>query len=82
MSPSELHNIGVHFDNGYESEGLAQILECVITHQNAFALPRNLGRAGLLQISTPTQKEIAAAAASVNDAFDYIHFAPVELALA
>jgi hypothetical protein len=82
MSPSELHDIGVHFDNGYESEGLAQILECVITHQNAFALPRNLGRAGLLQVSAPTQKEAAAAAASVNEAFDYIHFASVELALA
>jgi hypothetical protein len=80
MSPFELHNIGVHFDNGYESEGLTQILECVITHQNAFALPRNLGRAGLLQVSAPTQKE--AAAASVNEAFDYIHFAPIELALA
>jgi hypothetical protein len=81
MLPFELHDIGVHFDNRYESEGLAEILECVITHQNTFALPRNLGRAGLLQISTPTQKEIAAAAASVHEAFDYFHSAPVELAL-
>jgi hypothetical protein len=81
MLPFELHDIGVHFDNRYESEGLAEILECVITHQNTFALPRNLGRAGLLQISTPTQNEIAAAAASVHEAFDYFHSAPVELAL-
>jgi hypothetical protein len=71
MSDSESHDIGVRFDNGYESEGLAHILELVIAHQNAFAAPRNLGRAGLLQIATPTPKETSAAAASISEAFDY-----------
>jgi hypothetical protein len=39
-------------------------------HQNSFVLPPNLGRQGLLQISTPTAEEIVAAAALVNVAFD------------
>ena len=70
MSASGFHVTGVHFDNGYASEGLAHALELVIAHQNAFAAPRNLGRAGLLQIATPTQQEISAATASVSEAFD------------
>ena len=72
MSASGFHDTGVHFDNGYESEGLAHVLELLIAHQSAFAAPRNLGRAGLLQIATPTQQEISAATASVSEAFDPI----------
>jgi hypothetical protein len=71
MSASTFHGAGVYFENGYESEGLAHILELVVAHQNAFAAPRNLGRAGLLQIATPTQNEISTAAASVSDAFEH-----------
>lgn len=70
MSPSAFHGTGVHFDNGYESEGLAHILEFVMQHQSEFVLPTNRGRQGLLQISTPTQEESAAASESVNEAFD------------
>jgi hypothetical protein len=70
MSASTFHGAGVRFDNGYQSEGLAHILEFVMQHQSEFALPTNRGRQGLLQISTPTQEESAAAAASVNEAFD------------
>jgi hypothetical protein len=68
MSASKFH--GVHFDNKYQSEGLAHILEFVMQNQEAFALPLNRGRQGLLQISTPTHEESAAAAASVSEAFD------------
>lgn len=68
MSASEFHRTGVHFDNGYQSEGLAHILESVMQHQTAFSLPADLGRQGLLQIATPTQEESVRAAASVNDA--------------
>jgi hypothetical protein len=60
----------VRFDNGYESEELAHILEFVMQHQNSFVLPPNLGRQGLLQISTPTVEESAAAAALINEIFD------------
>ncbi|HEU5239795.1 MAG TPA: hypothetical protein VFU37_21870 [Pyrinomonadaceae bacterium] len=73
MSASQSHDIGIHFDNGYESEGLAHILEVVMQHQSLFALPQNLGRQGLLQIGTPTEKESKAAAASVNDAIDRVN---------
>jgi hypothetical protein len=66
MSASTFHVAGAHFDNGYQSEGLARTLEFVMQHQNSFVLPPNLGRQGLLQISTPTEDESAAAAASVN----------------
>ncbi|HET7442353.1 MAG TPA: hypothetical protein VFJ47_13705 [Terriglobales bacterium] len=82
MSASKFHGIGVHFDNGYQSEGLAHSLELVMQHQNAFVLPLNRGRQGLLQIATPTQEEGAAAAASVSEAFDRIRLALAPPALA
>ena len=43
----------------------------MIAHQNAFATPRNLGRAGLLQIATPIRKESVAAATSISAVFDH-----------
>jgi hypothetical protein len=69
-SANTFHSTGVRFANGYESEGLAHILEFVMQHQNSFVLPSNLGRQGLLQISTPTADESAAAAALINAVFD------------
>lgn len=78
MSPSTFHSTGISFDNGYQSEGLAQILGFIMQHQDAFVLPPNLGREGLLQISTPTLEEIAAASASVNHAFDRLGSALAE----
>jgi hypothetical protein len=68
MSANTFHRIGVRFENGYQSEGLARILEFVMQHQNSFVPPPNLGRQGLLQIPTPTEKESAAAAIAVNEA--------------
>jgi len=73
MSASQSHDPGVHFDNGFESKGLAHILEVVMQHQKVFALPQNLNRPGLLQIAMPTEKERQAAAASINDAFDRVN---------
>jgi hypothetical protein len=67
MSANTFHHIGVRFENGYQSEGLARILEFVMQHQNSFLLPPNLGRQGLLQIPTPTEKESAAAAIAVDE---------------
>src|SRR5437867_10077794 len=82
MSPSKLHDSGVHFDNGYQSEGLARNLAVVMQHQYAFALPPNLGRQGLLQITTPTETESIAAAASMRDAFDCVSSPLAEAVLA
>ena len=70
MATSQVQDSGVHFDNGYQSVGLAHILEVVMRHQNAFTLPPNLGRRGLLQITTPTEKESIAAVASIKAASD------------
>jgi hypothetical protein len=82
MSASKFHGAGVRFETGYQSEGLAHILEFVMRHQNAFSLPANLGRQGLLQISTPTQEENTAAAASVSEAFNCLGLALAQPALA
>jgi hypothetical protein len=72
MSANTFHGMGVRFDNGYESEGLAHILESVMQHQDSFALPASLGRQGLLQIATPTESESAAAAAWVSEALEHL----------
>jgi hypothetical protein len=82
MFPSELHDGGVHFDNGYQSERLAHILAVVMQHQTTFALPPNLGRRGLLQITTPTEIESTAAAASIRDASECAGSALAETLLA
>ena len=71
-SANTFHGTGVRFDNGYKSEGLAHILEFVMQHQTSFVLPPNLGRQGLLQISTPTEEESAVAAVLINAAFDRV----------
>ena len=82
MSASTFHSAGAHFHNGYQSEGLAHILESVMQHQTAFSLPADRGRQGLLQIPAPTQEESAAAATSVSEALDRVSSAPVQLAAA
>jgi len=82
MSASNSHGSGVRFENGYHSQGLAHALESVMQHQSALGLPPNLGRAGLLQIPPPTEAEMAAAAASVREAFDRISSTLAEPVLA
>jgi hypothetical protein len=82
MSASTFHGAGIRFDNGYESEGLAHILEFVMQHQSKFDLPLNRGRQGLLQISTPTPEESAAADELVHEACDGLGAELAEPALA
>jgi hypothetical protein len=82
MSTSRFHSTGVHFENGYRSEGLAHILESVMQHQTSFSLPADLGRQGLLQIQTPTKEEDVGAAASVKEALYRVGLAPPLPALA
>ncbi len=71
-SPSKSHSTGVHFDNGYESEALAHILQSVMQHQTEFSLPVDFGRQGLLQIATPTQEETVGASALVNQTLHHL----------
>lgn len=82
MSDSTFRSTGVRFENGYKSDGLAHILESVMQHQNFFVLPPNLGRQGLLQISTPTAEESAEAAVLVHVAFDRVASPLAEPAIA
>jgi len=82
MSSSTFQGTGISFENGYQSDGLAHVLGFIMQHQDAFVLPPNLGRQGLLQISTPTPEESTAAAASVNRAFDRLGSVLPEPALA
>ena len=82
MSANNFHSAGISFENKYQSEGLAQILEYAMQHQNSFVLPLDLGRQGLLQISTPTAQESAAAAVVINVAFDRLDSTVDQLAVA
>jgi len=82
MSASTFHGTGVRFDNGYQSEGLARILESVMQHQTEFSLPTDLSRQGLLQIPTPTEEESATAAVLVSEALDRVGSAFAQPALA
>lgn len=81
MSASKSHSSGVHFDNGYHSEGLAHMLEFVMQGQNRFALPPNLGRTGLIQIPRPTEAEVATATKSTGAIFVHSSTAHAQPAL-
>jgi hypothetical protein len=72
MSASKFHGKGVHFDNNYSSEGLADNLDIVMQHQNAFALPENLGRKRLLQIPAPAREDSATAAGLLVESFAHV----------
>jgi hypothetical protein len=82
MQTSESHCAGFRFENGYQSEGLLHLVELMMQHQGAFSLPEDRGRQGLLQISTPTREEIAAATTSVNEALERLDSRFAEPALA
>jgi hypothetical protein len=82
MSESTFHGAGIRFDNGYESEGLSNILERVMQHQTSFVLPENLGRQGLLQIPNPTEEDCSTAEEWIRDAFNRLGLAAGVPALA
>ena len=82
MSASAFHQNGVHFEKGYGSEGLAHTLESVMGHQNAFVLPQNLGRPGLIQVPFPTEAQIGPAKTSLREAFDPVSSTSAEPVLA
>jgi hypothetical protein len=82
MRTSESHCAGFRFENGYQSEGLLHLIELMMQQQAAFSLPANRGRQGLLQISTPTGEETAAATTSVDEALERLDLRFTEPALA
>jgi hypothetical protein len=82
MSASEFHTSGIHFENGYKSDDLAHNLDWIMQHQDAFSLPPNLGRNGLIQIQTPTEAEVAAATVSLSEALDRVTESQAESSIA
>ena len=62
----------IHFASRYRSERLAETLNSVMQHQDEFLPPPNLGRRGLLQITTPSENERIAATISIREAFDQV----------
>lgn len=73
MQSSGFHNDRIQFENGYASDRLSQILELAMEHQDAFVLPPNFDRQGLLQINAPSEKERQAAVALVSKVFDALN---------
>ena len=59
-----------HYEHSNKTKARSRISNRAMQRQNSFVLPPNLGRQGLLQISTPTVEKSAAAAAVINVAFD------------
>jgi hypothetical protein len=82
MGASKSHCAGFHFENGYQPEGLSHLVESLMQHQAAFSLPVDLGRQGLLQISTPTPEERTAAVAVVKETLEPLSSLVTEPALA
>jgi hypothetical protein len=81
MSRSTFHTSGIHFESGYKSNDLAHNLELIMQHQDAFSPPPNLGRNGLIQVQTPTEKDIAAAAMALSEALDHVPSSLAETAM-
>jgi len=82
MSASTFHASGVHFEDGFRSEGLTETLEFITQHQQAFSPSPDFGRTGLLQIQVPTEEESTAAAQSLKDAFCRVNSFSAEPAIA
>ncbi len=65
--------IAVHdrmtFSNDYHSAGLAGMLEVIMQHQDSFAVSLITGRAGLIQVTLPTDQEKLAAAECMRHAY-------------
>jgi hypothetical protein len=72
MSTSTFHASGIHFERGYNSDHLGENLEWIMQHQDAFSPPPDLGRNGLIQIETPTEREITAASSLLHEALESV----------
>lgn len=82
MSASAFHGKGIHFKDGFLSEGLTQTLTFIMQHQQAFSSCPDFGRTGLLQIQMPTEEESTAAAKSVREAVCRVNSFSAEPAIA
>jgi hypothetical protein len=65
---------GIQFAKGYASERLAEMLDVVVNHHGMFLRPLHLGRQGLVQIATPSEKERIAAGFFINQALNLVEY--------
>jgi hypothetical protein len=61
---------GMTFSNGYHSAGLAAMLEVIMQHQDHFVASLVRHRAGLIQVTPPTEQENMAASACMRHAYE------------
>jgi hypothetical protein len=60
---------GPRFSNGFHSRGLGRFLESIMMNQNLFQHGSEVNSNVVIQISPPTQEEIAAAKLQMEEAF-------------
>lgn len=61
---------GLTFNNGFQSEGLSQMLEIIMQHQRSFVTSAPTTCVGLIQVHQPTEKQTIAAAACMKHAYE------------
>ena len=79
---SALHGNGIHFEDGFRSQRLAETLEFIMQHQQTSLPSHNFGRTGLLQIQVPSEDESAAAAMLLSEALRRVNSISAQPSLA
>ena len=67
--PNDSPDGGMTFRNDYHSEGLAEMLEVIMQHQDNFAPSLKPG-AGLIQVTLPKEQESLASAACMRHVYE------------
>jgi hypothetical protein len=67
--PSGSQGDGMTFSNDYQSEGLTDMLEVIMQHQDSFVASIGPG-AGLIQVMPPTDEEKLSATACMRHAYE------------
>lgn len=70
QGPGSTPVVGLTFSNDFRSEGLAQMLEVIMQHQDSFVSSFGRPGAGLIQVTPPTEQESLAASACMRDAYE------------
>ena len=55
------HQSGLHFNNGYKSDGLSRMLDKIMQHQEVFLLGAAPGKDRMIQVYPPTDADRTAA---------------------
>jgi len=58
---ADSHQGGLHFKNGYKSDGLAKLVDTIMQHQGIFVVGAAPGQDRMIQVSPPTEGDKVAA---------------------